>query len=289
MRAVVPFLVALAFLAGPLRGQDESDASEAPSRRWKLFPSGDLYPRYLANPDAPATGVTLQFFSSTEIDQAGDRRQHVKLGGSFPLVGWGGRRPGGRRWHLRLDGALDAQFDPSNQTDNTGWDGNYGLMVVSDREEGGLAFRVGTFHISAHLGDEWILRTGRERINYRREELLAGVAWVWGEGDRVYLEGGWAYDVLSPLQERLRIEAGIEFEGAARWLPAATGWYVALDLSAWEERDWTLDTGAQIGLVTRPHGRTWRLGIQYWDGRVPLGEFFLETEAYLALGLWTEL
>lgn len=298
-----PVLVALVLLAvlapGGAGGQDrsatsgkpssESDPGSEPRRRWAAFPREVLYPRYLADPDAPATGVEIQLYTTTGIEQAGDRRQHVKLGGAFPLLRRLESKPGGRRWQLRLDGGLDAQFDPSNQTDNTGWDGNYGLMVTSSRADGGLALRFGTFHISAHLGDEWILRTGRERVGYRREELLAGAAWVWGQGRRVYLEGGWAYENLSPLQEPARVQTGFEVEGSAPWLPAAGGWYAALDLSAWEERDWRLDAGVQVGLVARPRGRAWRLGVVYRDGRVPLGEFFAETEAHFGLGLWTEL
>ena len=271
-------------------GAVEDDAIGRRQSKIRLFPSDALYPRYLADPHAPATGVVVQFFSTTAIEQASDRRQHIKLGGIFPLLGWGGRREGGRRWQLRLDGGLDAQFDPENQTDNTGWDGNYGLMVESHREEKGIAFRVGVFHISAHLGDEWIERTGRQRLMYRREEILAGAARSWRPGSRVYVEAGWAYDELnSSLQDPARAQAGVEIEGRRPLRRKSVTWYAALDLSAWEERDWRLDTGAQLGLVTRPQHRAWRFGLQYWDGRVPLGEFFQETESNLSIGLWTDL
>ena len=63
----------------------------------------------------------------------------------------------------------------------------------------------------------------------------------------------------------------------------------ALDLQSWEERDWRLDLALQAGLRFDSLGRVWRLGVQYTDGRVPLGEFFQYTEAALAVGLWLEI
>ena len=270
----------------PVTAGEES----ASAGRWRLFPRGHLYPRYLADPHAPTAAAEFQSVSTVGIEQAGDARQHVKLGGIFPLARREPKRPGGRRWQVRLEGGLDAVFDRENRTDNIGWDGNYGLSLTSDREEGGWAYKVGTFHISAHVGDEWIERTGRTLVGYRREELMAAVARVWGPGRRAYLEGGWAYDRLNEERQKpARVQAGFEHQGKRRFFGDSTGWYAAIDLSAWEERDWRLDVGAQLGLVTNPHGRTWRIGLQYWDGRVPLGEFFAETEPYLALGLWTDL
>ena len=89
--------------------------------------------------------------------------------------------------------------------------------------------------------------------------------------------------------EPLRMQAGFEFESPRPQWRVLTGWYAATDISSWEERDWRTDVSIQAGVKVVSDGRTWRLGIQYYDGRVPLGEFFTETESAFTIGLWSEL
>lgn len=44
-----------------------------------------------------------------------------------------------------------------------------------------------------------------------------------------------------------------------------------------------------MGLVARSGGRTRRIGIEWYHGRPPIGEFFQYTESYLSLGLWIDV
>lgn len=297
--AIAAALLLSLLLTGPARAATpaEEPPSDSPATastspgRFVLFPPDDLYPRYLADPHAPATSLLVQSFSSTAIEGAESRRYHIKFGGIFPVVRWQPGGAEGRRWQFRIEAGIDAQFDIENNADNTGWDGNYGFFLTTDHPDQALVWKVGIFHTSAHIGDEWIERTGRERIGYTREELQLAVARRWGGGRRAYLEAAWGYDLLTEeLMDPARLQAGVEREGSRRFGKNQDfGWYAALDLSAWEERDWRLDVGAQIGFVASPHGRAWRFGLQYWDGRVPLGEFFADTESNLTIGLWTEL
>ncbi|HET7319629.1 MAG TPA: DUF1207 domain-containing protein, partial [Nitrospirota bacterium] len=86
-----------------------------------------------------------------------------------------------------------------------------------------------------------------------------------------------------------RIQFGLEYE-MPLWLGKnQIGWYGAADFSATEERDWRLDRSLQAGLVTHRAGRTWRFGIEWYNGRPPLGEFFQYTEEYVSLGLWIDI
>ena len=65
-------------------------------------------------------------------------------------------------------------------------------------------------------------------------------------------------------------------------------WYGAVDFSALEERDWRLDTSLQGGLVSRSGGHAYRLFVQWYDGRVMLGQFTMFSEAALSLGATTQ-
>jgi hypothetical protein len=62
-----------------------------------------------------------------------------------------------------------------------------------------------------------------------------------------------------------------------------------MDVQAWEERDWNLDLAVQGGLAFHAEGRRWRLGLEYYDGRVPLGEFYFEDQRHVSLGLFVDL
>ena len=81
-----------------------------------------------------------------------------------------------------------------------------------------------------------------------------------------------------------RGQVGIEWERGTRWGP-----YGALDVQAWQERDWARDVAVQGGIAFRSETRRWRLGIEAYDGRVPLGEFFLEDQRHVAVGLFLDL
>ena len=67
------------------------------------------------------------------------------------------------------------------------------------------------------------------------------------------------------------------------------GWYAAVDASAFAERDGSLDWAVDLGLLLSPWPRRWRLGLQYYDGRAPLGEFIKSDQRSLTLGLWLDL
>ncbi|MCP4201714.1 MAG: DUF1207 domain-containing protein [bacterium] len=290
----VVFILLLSFSSPGLAQQGEVEANRTPSesgRTLLLFPSGYLVRPFIADPHRPGSGLLVESYTSTDIEQAGDRRFYLKLGGRFGILRRLPKTPKGRMWQLSLEAGLDAQFDSRSGQDNTGWDGNYGLTLTTARKDGKWAYKTGMLHTSAHIGDEWIQRTGRERVNYTREEALGAVSWQFAPRWRTYLETGWGYELRAKdgSMEPLRTQAGFEFESPRTRWKMLSGWYAATDISSWEERDWRTDVSIQAGVKVVSDGRTWRLGIQYYDGRVPLGEFFKETESAFTIGLWAEL
>ena len=52
------------------------------------------------------------------------------------------------------------------------------------------------YHLSSHLGDEFMLRNpGTPRINYSREVIVWGHSWYGTDSLRLYGEVGWAFHV----------------------------------------------------------------------------------------------
>lgn len=88
------------------------------------------------------------------------------------------------------------------------------------------------------------------------------------------------------LLEPGRLQAGFEFRDSLRRLRQGLGWYTSLDLESFQENDWNLDTRLETDF-SRSRGRgSWQLGIEYRQGRVPIGEFFFAEEDYVGFRLW---
>ena len=140
------------------------------------------------------------------------------------------------------------------------------------------------------IGDEYAERTGRQRINYTRQEIQAGTNWAFTDHWQTYFEAGYAYSMRNPeLQKPWRVQWGLQFESEKNLWQDKLGWYTALDIESMEQRDWNIDRTFQIGFVYVQDERRWRFGIEHYDGRAQLGEFFLDDERYISIGAWLDI
>ena len=256
---------------------------------WELIlaPSGDPYPPSIAGPHQRGSAISFLSVAESTIADTGTRMFGLKLGGRFGVLGLRPRNQTSGGWQVGLEAGFYGQFDVSRDYDNVGWDGFYGVVATGAIGSRG-AFKLGSVHTSSHVGDEYEVRTGRSRIDYSRQEAQAGLSWRWSEEWRSYGEAGWGYDLRSELQEPGRVDIGHEYEVRERLWNNRVGWYAALDLSAFEERRWQIDSSLQAGFVVYAGERRWRLGIEYYDGRAPLGEFFQDDQRYIGIGLWLD-
>jgi hypothetical protein len=219
---------------------------------------------------------------SSDIAGSGDDRVDLSAGGRFGLI-----RMERTNVQVSIEGGFDAQFDMDHQLDNIGWDGNYGVLLTH-QQRNGIAWKLAALHTSSHIGDEYTERTGRKRIGYTRHEIAMGVSVPSGDVWRIYAEGARGYDLgNSELQRTWRAEMGVEYDRGGR--DQSSGWYAALDLGSWQERDWSIDFAGQAGYRVRSGSRTWRFGIEHVRGRPPLGEFFQNTDRYLGVGAWLDV
>lgn len=255
----------------------------------RFFPEQQIYPINLADPRRIQFSAKTLYFSETTIDQTSDRRFDLKLGGRLgllhlpldpdspdPTLGW----------LLSLDVGFHGQFDVEYSQDNLGWDGIYSLML-SYRPDHRMAFKLGAYHISSHIGDEYIERTGASRINYTREELQAGMNISLTDRLQWYIEAGRGYDQRNKLlQKPWRAQTGLQYLPGNDQVPQ---WYAGIDIGAWEERDWHRDISIQVGWQIPTETRVWRVGVEAYDGKAQLGELFQDDERYFGLGLWLDI
>ena len=251
----------------------------------RLFPPTTPYSPYLADPTRPTFSYQFSPLEHSSTIDVSKRMTHIKLGMDSSLAE---ARLLGQPWQLGLLGGFRGGFDNGRSLDNLGWDGIYGLHVVTGTRRG-LAWRFGTKHISSHVGDEYAERTGRERIDYTREEVRSGLAWGSGAALAAYGEVGYACKMRNEdLQEPWRAQVGCQYISNAGDRDETLGWYAAIDLSCYEEDDWDANTCMQLGLLRRSGARRWRLAVEMYNGRRQIGEFFQDRERYVGVGVWCD-
>ena len=260
-------------------------ASSASAQTFTLFPAADQYGLYVADPERPTNTISFHFLSDPTIPDTRSPRSGLAAGGRFGM--WRIQSSGGRSLQINIDAGLDAVFDMQNKEDSIGWDGLYGLSVTTT-SRGPLAFKFGIAHASGHMGDEYAQRTGASRVNYTRQEVTLGVSARMSPTWRVYGEGGVAYADGSQGQKPYRAQTGIEYESRPHLMHNTFAWYGAGDFSSWEERDWRFDSSIHGGVVTRSNGRTYRLGVNFRDGRPPVTQFYRFTETAVTVGFWID-
>lgn len=289
-------VVAILAVGSPASAQSAGEDAQLQEPTWTLgsgtslilFPDGDIYGVYVADPHRPTNTVEEAFIVGGGIPFTEGPLTRLSGGGRFGVLRVAPAAPGGRHWQVSIEAGLDALFDSQYRLDAVGWDGNYGLTFTT-ASDARLALKVGLLHVSAHLGDEYQERTGVDRINYTREEVSLGAAWQWSPRWRTYGEAGVAYKMGDPSLDRWRLQAGAEYDSGPGPCGQRFACYGAFDINSMQERDWRGDLTAQFGVVARRGGRATRIFLEWHDGRPSVNSFFRETVSTFSLGVKTDL
>lgn len=262
---------------------------ESPSNSYQLFPVTQLYPRYIADPLRNTFSAQTMFFSHTDIANTSRRRFDLKLGGPLGLIRLTSDENPERAMQLVLDVGFHGQFDADQSEDNIGWEGIYALYLTLQQNRS-LFYRIGVRHFSSHVGDELMERTGRQRINYTRQELRLGITWQAQSHTQIYSDIGWGYDLRNKtLQKPWRLQVGAQYEKPHSLWNGKIGWYTAMDFSSYEENSWDINTTIQTGILFPSKERRWRIGIEHYNGRSQIGEFFQNSESYIGIAVWLDI
>jgi hypothetical protein len=263
--------------------------AESSEGRFILSPLGDPYKPYLADPNRVGFEITTMSYHRSEIPDSGKSRAALKAGGRVGFVRYDPPGYEDEGWQIGMEFGYIGEFDLDRNYDNVGWDGVYGLLLTGPLTRR-LLTKLGVVHRSSHVGDEYSERNGRRRLNYTRQEMLLGLSWDIVPTWRVYAEYGRAFDLGNPvLQADGRAQIGLEYHPKEQWFNKRVGWFTALDLSAWEERDWQTDTSYRIGYEFDGEGARWTLSLVYHHGRPSISEFFQHTESYTGISLKVDL
>ncbi len=247
------------------------------------FPRTSLYEPYLADLRLSSESmVGIAGVPTVDIVDSGSPRYWFKIGGTYGLYRGDEAR---HDWQLDIEAAFaSAQFDWDEGYDMVGWDGVAALTgsIAIDETKG---LRFGWRHDSSHVGDELAERTGAIMIDYARDEAFAGFNQFVGDRWRLYGEAGYGYRVVADGQEPWRLQTGVEFKATRTVFGGLGGWYGALNVASYQEKDYQLDLSIQGGVYLPSDGAQWRLAVTLYKGTVPIGQFFEDDETYVIAGV----
>lgn len=247
--------------------------------QWQLLPEGLIYRPYLA-------GVKESRISGVwNYDNGNGRIWDITLGGQAPLLRYGPvgtPRPEG--FQISLEASGQVRLDRDENMDVEATDYRFGVPVTWGDAVHQTKFAF--YHLSSHLGDEFLLRnTGFPRVNYSQNVLVYGHSLQIVEDWRVYAEAGYGFDV--DVAKEWQFQFGVE------WAPEmGTGFrgapFAAFNGYLREEVDFGGNGVAQVGWAWRRDERSGllRLGLQYYNGKNEQFSLFDDSEQKVGFGIW---
>lgn len=248
-----------------------------PRPSFEFLPQEILFPAYLAGPKESRLGTQI-----VGVQEDGALWDST-VGGRF---GWFRKtsHDGSRVWQVDVEGAAILRLDPEENIDLHTSDFRAGVPLAM--ASGPHRFKFAYEHISAHIGDEYLLKNPSfQRLNYARDSLVFGYARHLSERTRVYGEASWAFyhDVSDPWQ----FQFGWEY-APTRATSILGEPFVAINALLREEVDFGGTTTLHAGWAWREPqaGRLLRTGFFLQTGKTHHYEFFDQSETQIGAGVW---
>lgn len=248
------------------------------------FPRRTLFEPLLADPrEARFSVSSLRYRSGADLK----RVAAGNFGGPLPMAG--GDLDGGGQWQVAVQGAVFTLWDLETfSNDQISDDFLVGLPFTWRWDR--LSVMARLYHISTHLGDEFLLtHPGLSRVNLAYEAVDVKVSYAATDALRLY--GGVGRMIRrDPVDTPPgALQAGIEYTHPKSYVKGLLRPVASLDLqkhqkSGWSATDVSLRVGAQIEnrtLATRRALLLW----EYFKGKDPTGQFFRRYIEYTGLGL----
>ncbi|HIF30813.1 MAG TPA: DUF1207 domain-containing protein [Planctomycetaceae bacterium] len=249
--------------------------------QWQWLPDGLIY-------SPPMAGPKESRFSLNVIYEQDDGWLYdANLGATTGLVrygSWGTQNPVG--FQMDLEGSAQMRIDLPESLDVRSADYRVGVPLTFGR--GRWRTRVGYYHISSHLADEFLLKNPTfSRLNYVRDVVHIGHTIYLTSCWRIYADAGWAF--RSDVAKEWEFQFGTEYLGGDPWLFVGGVPFWALNGQLREELDFGGGVTAQAGWAwTAPNGRRLRVGLHYFNGHSNQWSFFRQHEQQLGVGLWLD-
>lgn len=246
-------------------------------------PSDEIFRRVPADPRQAQTSV--RYYRS-----AGENMGDVALGNTWGLMRWS--KPGDRAswtYQLSAEGMGYSRFLLSGGI-NEFQAIDFFLNIPLEVRRGRYSSRTTLFHESAHLGDDYIRRTGDRGFRYSVEGLGHLASLSPRPHLRVY-GGGSVLLHQIPAGQDGTLQTGVELRTSDlhwNWLPDHECWIFLAQDFQWKGRaDWRTNSKTVLGMRVGAERvvRAFRMHIGYFEGRSEFGQFFNIPEHFFDLGI----
>ncbi len=248
--------------------------------QWQWAPTGLIYRSYLAGPKEPRFGTAWLYDSDLRW------RWDTTIGARVGLIRYGTTDPlHPEGWQLDAEGAVFPRLDINDgKRDLDASDFRVGFVLTYG--QGPHAWKFGYYHISAHLGDEFMLANpGVRRLNFTWDGLVLGYSYFCTPQLRLYAEAAWAFATDDGAQP-WRFQFGVDYAPSEPTGPEGAPFF-AINGFLREEVDFGGTLSVQLGWAWRgTSGQLLRVGLQYLNGKSIQYEFYDTFEQQLGLGVW---
>jgi hypothetical protein len=266
----VIWMIVLAMIADPLAHAAWEDTT---------FYVGESFKPLIAAPREPRFFGSLQRLNS-EAPLNSFNAALVGLGENFGFVRWQNEDTD-ETWEIGLTSGLFSLFK-LNQTSTDLINSDFMIGLSASYKSDNTAYRSRFYHLSSHLGDEFLLKNEFKRINYSLETLDFTASRTWGAW-RGYSGGGYIVRVKPSDYGRASIHLGGEYRGSrSLWLGSSLKGGLHTEFS--QQHDWNPNVQIVMGLEFGKSSKTPRrfgIELQAYDGYAPWGQFFdIKVRAY---------
>ena len=247
---------------------------------WHILPAGVLYQSYIAGEKEPRmAAAVLNDRNLGSIFEA-------TLGGRLGLVRCGTPGPiNPQGWQWDLEGAAMLRQNIEEDMDVEATDFRVGSVMTWRR--GPTAAKAGYYHLSSHVGDEFLIRNPLfPRLNYVRDSVLIGVYHNLRTDLAIYGEIAYAFNTDGGA-EPIELQFGVEY---TPYDPTHTGGapFFAVNGHLREEFDFggSINVLAGWQWIGMNSQRRLRIGGQFYNGKEIQWSFFDESVQFVGVGIW---
>jgi hypothetical protein len=244
-----------------------------------VLPDGLIYRSYLAGFKEPRLHSLWAY--EEDVGEVWD----IALGGRVGIVRYGNHEdamPDG--WQLDLEGAAFPRLDLDEDRDLVSADFRAGVPLTYG--EGPWRSKLAYYHLSSHLGDEFLLKNPTvTRYNYSRDVIVLGQSYYLTPDWRTYGEAGWAF--YSDVGGEWEFQFGLDYSPIADWGFRGSP-FAAINGHLREELSFGGNVVVQLGWQWRQaaSGHLFRVGLEYFNGKSDQFEFFNRYENKVGLAVW---
>jgi hypothetical protein len=256
---------------------------------WQIMPDNLIYTSYLAGPKEPRLGTV--WYDDTAADPFTPAQRNgwmwdMTAGGRVSLLRYGSNpvlHPQG--FEIQVEGAGFVRLDPQDEVDLRSSDYRFGIPLVFG--VGRWQTKFGYYHLSAHLGDEAMLKhPSFPRVNYLRDAMVWGNSYYLFDWMRLYGEVGYSFNNSGGSQP-WELQFGTELV-QARPTGIHGAPFLAVNGMLRQELDWGGNVCVQTGWAWRgwTSERLLRIGFEYLAGSDPQYEFVFYSQRRAGIGIW---